>query len=110
MRNKVLYRGITFRQSRKDGYLEARLALHRLVWTIERGAIPPGHHIHHKNHNNLDNRIENLECLPASEHVHYHFAKRADLKGKQREWANSDSGRKILSKNMEKARRNTALR
>lgn len=44
----------------------------RLVWEETHGPVPLGHHIHHKNHDPLDDRIENLECLPASVHLHYH--------------------------------------
>jgi|GEM_PF-1497837 len=33
---------------------------------------PKTHHIHHKNHNSNDDRIENLECLLAVEHQRLH--------------------------------------
>jgi hypothetical protein len=43
--------------------------MHRYVWENEKGKIPPGWDIHHINENKADNRIENLECLPKSEHT-----------------------------------------
>lgn len=54
---------------RKDGkYTTYRI--HRLVYSAFVGEIPKGKnwHIHHKNGNKQDNRIENLELLFSSEH------------------------------------------
>jgi hypothetical protein len=48
---------------------------HRHVWEQHNGPIPASHHIHHINGNKLDNRIENLQCLPAVEHRALHRAK-----------------------------------
>ena len=46
-----------------------RCLMHRYVWQKERGKIPNGYDIHHINEIKSDNRIENLECLPKSEHT-----------------------------------------
>lgn len=46
-----------------------RCLMHRYVWQKERGKIPYGYDIHHINEIKSDNRIENLECLPKSEHT-----------------------------------------
>lgn len=46
-----------------------RMLMHRYVWEREKGKIPPGWDIHHINENRADNGIENLECLPKSEHT-----------------------------------------
>jgi predicted DNA-binding protein YlxM (UPF0122 family) len=58
---------------RQHGYYELttgdRMLMHRYVWENEKGKIPPGWDIHHINENKADNRIENLECLPKSEHT-----------------------------------------
>jgi len=46
-----------------------RSLLHRDVWEFHNGPIPDGSDIHHINENRTDNSIENLECLPKSEHT-----------------------------------------
>lgn len=46
--------------------------LHRAVWEHYRGAIPPGHHIHHVDGNCQNNDISNLECLTPKEHAARH--------------------------------------
>lgn len=43
--------------------------LHVAVWEYYHGPVPEGCHIHHKNGNTIDNRLENLECLSAHEHL-----------------------------------------
>lgn len=58
---------------RAHGYYELttgnRMLMHRYVWEMEKYKIPSGWDIHHINENKEDNRIENLECLPKSEHT-----------------------------------------
>jgi len=58
---------------RANGYYSLttgdRCLMHRYVWQKERGEIPEGWDIHHINEDKTDNRIENLECLPKSEHT-----------------------------------------
>ena len=53
-----------------NGYFELE---HRRVW-IEHNEkpIPHGWHVHHINGDGLDNRIENLECLPGRDHMELH--------------------------------------
>ena len=58
---------------RNSGYYSLtegeRTLMHRYVWEYYNGPIPAGHDIHHINEQKWDNRIENLECLPKSEHT-----------------------------------------
>ena len=51
---------------------------HRLVWEAHHGPLPPGRrwHVHHKNLDRLDNRIENLELLTIHEHSRLHNPQR----------------------------------
>ena len=50
--------------------------MHQLVWKHYYGAIPKGFHVHHKNENVWDNRIENLELISANKHLSHHAKKR----------------------------------
>lgn len=43
--------------------------LHRDVWRSAFGPIPDNCHIHHKDSNPANNRLDNLECLPAKVHL-----------------------------------------
>jgi hypothetical protein len=58
---------------RPTGYMEMttppRTAMHRYVWTKERGPIPRGWDIHHIDECKTHNDIGNLECLPKAEHT-----------------------------------------
>jgi hypothetical protein len=47
---------------------------HRVVAHDALGPIPPGFHVHHKNHDRSDNRLENLEVVSPSEHHARHRA------------------------------------
>jgi hypothetical protein len=42
--------------------------LHRVVWAEANGPIPAGHEIHHISGDTFDNSVENLACVPVSEH------------------------------------------
>ena len=53
----------------EDGYMELE---HRRIWIEHHGDIPYFWHVHHKNGDSLDNRLENLECLPGREHMELH--------------------------------------
>jgi hypothetical protein len=73
------FNGIRFYRTR-SGYYRAdprkhkHLYMHRYVWTFHNGLIPPGYHVHHKNHLRADNRIENLELAENVAHAKHHGA------------------------------------
>jgi hypothetical protein len=57
----------------RQGYLRARFRgriykIHRFVWKVTKGAWPV-HAINHINDNKLDNRMVNLEDIPAEENT-----------------------------------------
>jgi hypothetical protein len=71
----VWFRGREYTKSRTCDYFRRYckrtgklVYLHRDVWEHHRGGIPAGYHVHHKNRDKCDNRIENLECLSPAEH------------------------------------------
>lgn len=66
------------RQHLRRYYSRSRELLHRVVWTFHHGAIPPGHHVHHKDGNHLNNHIDNLECLSVKRHHELHGPTRAE--------------------------------
>ena len=75
---------------RNNGYYslttDERTLMHRYVWQKEIGEIPNNYDIHHLNENKSDNRIENLECLPKSEHTRkYSPHNNQYTKGRKRE-------------------------
>jgi len=45
---------------------------HRKVWILAHGLISKGFHVHHKNGDQFDNRLSNLELLSAGEHAKHH--------------------------------------
>lgn len=49
----------------------------RWVWELAHGPIPPGHEVHHRNHDPADNRIENLVLLREAEHHALHGAEQS---------------------------------
>lgn len=74
MLNRVEWDGRRWYQNARDGYFRNRSGklLHRAVWTHERGLIPPGWQVHHKDENRANNAIENLEAMPPSQHQQQH--------------------------------------
>jgi len=58
--------------------------MHIAVWESERGPIPKGYDIHHKDGNQWNNAISNLETIEGREHNRIHGKKRAENK----EWLN----------------------
>ena len=50
-----------------------RVRAHQWVWINHYSIIPKGYHIHHRNDDKSDNRIENLELIERSRHLKHHM-------------------------------------
>lgn len=47
--------------------------IYQLVWTVFNGPIPKGYVVHHKDHNSMNDRLDNLQIMTKSEHtIHHH--------------------------------------
>lgn len=112
----VVYKGIKFRRypdsknpadrnyyRPHSGHIRRGVgALHCEIWKDAHGPIPEGHHIHHKDENPSNNDLDNLECMPAGDHLSMHMQGRSidDMRATMdyartfaSEWHRSDEGR-----------------
>lgn len=87
--NNQYYCNRKFYQDKKTGYWIStdypRIRAHVWVWTCFHGKPPKGYHIHHKNENKSDNRIENLELISAGRHSKHHVTD--ESRERARKWA-----------------------
>lgn len=73
--------------------------LHRDVWRVAFGTVPDGCHIHHKDSNPKNNKLDNLECIPAKIHLSetWHKQPKKEFSQSARDaaiaWHQSESGR-----------------
>ncbi len=96
-----------FYKDKKVGYWIStdypRIRAHQWIWIKIHGLIPKGYHIHHKNEDKSDNRIENLELIERSRHLSHHMndpirkqksRENADkIRPLTKEWHKSEEGR-----------------
>lgn len=76
---RIVFKGTIYRGESKDKYYRANWTpefktryLHREIWKDAHGEIPSGCVIHHKDGNQLNNEIENLECKQSFCHASHH--------------------------------------
>lgn len=80
----IVFRGVRYiltvhgYYNRRKGGI--RTLLHRDKWEYYRGPIPKGYFVHHKNHNNLDNRMCNLALMEPGEHTRHHLTRKVERK------------------------------
>ena len=72
---RVVFQGITYyrypdsdRPSHRAYFQRPGKTLHRAIWEHHNGPVPPGHEIHHKDHDTLNNDPRNLVCVEVSAH------------------------------------------
>lgn len=113
-RLKGNYKGVST-GCKSKGYMQKRIDgklwfVHDLVWTTFRGEIPDGYVVHHINGQKDDNRLENLELMPRSEHSRMHMATQPE-KAKQKriktlvENVKSDEVKQKISETMKKVKK-----
>lgn len=78
----VIFNGIVFRRYASSPYYVPGMShrqhgvdsLHREIWKAAHGPIPAGYHVHHVDHNPLNNDPANLVAMHPSEHWEHHAA------------------------------------
>lgn len=113
------YNGVKFTRDDKTGYYlnsTLKMRMHRFVWLCEKGDIPKGYDIHHKDHDKSNNDISNLELVTKKQHSKLHYeelsaeekqAKIDNINNNARpkaiEWHKSEEGKKWHSEMVKKA-------
>lgn len=76
--------------------------LHIYVWEKFNGPVPPGFHVHHKDHDPNNNEIENLELIEGHKHLSAHSKENREIAAfnlqnyaapEAKVWHKSDEGR-----------------
>lgn len=68
-----MFNGKRYRRVGGARYFKHRNYLHRDVWESANGPIPPGHHVHHIDHDAANNALENLVCVGRTKHLREHM-------------------------------------
>jgi endogenous inhibitor of DNA gyrase (YacG/DUF329 family) len=77
MQPNIIYAGLVFRKHYKQEYYynpysKPYRSLHRRMWFDVNGMIPKGYHLHHKNGDPSDNRLDNFELKERFSHLSEH--------------------------------------
>lgn len=120
MLKKIIYNSVLYSKHPKQDYFycaqsigkrQYSRSLHRQMWFDKYGEIPEGFHIHHKNEDAFDNRIDNFELINGSDHASLHSNEKvlnnperfqqlaATGREYAKEWHKSDEGREWHKQN-----------
>jgi hypothetical protein len=67
------YGGGYYERTDKSVKPKRTIRLHRAVWEHHNGPIPAGHHVHHADHNILNNDPANLQLMAGGDHSRHHL-------------------------------------
>lgn len=98
----IWFNGLRFTYNKRTEYYhnaKTGKLLHREVFERHNGRIPDGYVVHHKDHNKLNNNIENLELVEKSTHLKNHNKvippkQLEEMRRKSAEWHASEEGHK----------------
>lgn len=115
---RALFNDLVFVRDDKTGYYlnsTTHTRLHRAVYEYCNGSIPDGYHVHHVDHNRMNNEPENLIALSADDHRKLHGAEMSDERREQlrinmvlnvspsaAEWHHSEAGRQWHAEHYER--------
>lgn len=107
----IVYKGIKFRRYPESRRREDRIyfvpgpthrmagvgRLHQEIWKDAHGPIPDGYEVHHKDHNPLNNALDNLDLLSRQDHWQHH-ADSLTPEEREQSRARMDHARKAASR------------
>ena len=94
-------------------YTRGGKSIHRAAWSQAFGPIPAGCHIHHRDSDEANNAIANLECLPSREHLSRTWHETKDTRANRftdearaaaAAWHGSEAGRLWHSRNARRSK------
>jgi hypothetical protein len=96
-KTRVKYDGYTINFSSGNGYPTIfvngkNVLLHRYIWEKERGEIPDGYEIHHKDKNRSNYSVDNLELINIKDHHRKHAIENGLGKSNKGKLKRHDSG------------------
>lgn len=78
--------------------------IYTLVWEAFNGPIPKGYVIHHKDHNKLNDRLDNLQLMTNGEHTKHHHTNKIVTEEVKQHMSEAQKGKFISEETKQKLR------
>lgn len=78
--------------------------IYTLVWEAFNGPIPKGYVIHHKDHNKLNDRLDNLQLMSNDEHTKHHHINKTVTEETKKKISNKRKGQHLTEETKQKLR------
>lgn len=78
--------------------------IYTLVWEAFNGPIPKGYVIHHKDHNKLNDCLDNLQLMTNSEHTKHHHTNKIVTEEVKQHMSNGQKGKHLSEEHKQKLR------